>query len=198
VISHARIWSAIDALAARNGMSASGLARRAGLDPTAFNKSKRVGSGGRLRWPSTESLAKVLTATNTSAEELATLIGKEERKGAETPMDDPPAPGFYVGDAAMAAVRATVARRVPTLLYEVSAPGIPPLYRAGDRLLLDPAEPIVAGARIVAVDNDGVVLAGEVTAWADELSLAIPGQEEKIRRQRRDVAFAARIIWASQ
>ena len=41
MLTHAQIWSAIDRLAARAGLTASGLARRAGLDPTTFNKSKR-------------------------------------------------------------------------------------------------------------------------------------------------------------
>ena len=57
MLSHDQIWNAIDSLAERYGLSASGLAKRAGLDPTTFNPSKRVGVDGRLRWPSTESLA---------------------------------------------------------------------------------------------------------------------------------------------
>ncbi|WP_166635015.1 helix-turn-helix transcriptional regulator, partial [Lactobacillus crispatus] len=48
------------------GLSPSGLARRSGLDPTTFNKSKRVTSDGRPRWPSTESVAKALAATGSS------------------------------------------------------------------------------------------------------------------------------------
>jgi hypothetical protein len=36
-LTHARVWSAIDALAHRYGLSASGLAKRAALDPTSFN-----------------------------------------------------------------------------------------------------------------------------------------------------------------
>ena len=42
MLTHAQIWSAIDRLAARASLSASGLAKRAGLDPTTFNKSKRI------------------------------------------------------------------------------------------------------------------------------------------------------------
>lgn len=61
--SHRSIWVAIDALAARHSLSVSGLARRAGLDPTAFNPSKRIGKDGRERWPSTESIAKILRVT---------------------------------------------------------------------------------------------------------------------------------------
>ncbi|ODN69108.1 hypothetical protein A6302_03579 [Methylobrevis pamukkalensis] len=63
MLSHDQIWSAVDALAARFGLSPSALARKAGLDPTTFNKSKRFAGDGRPRWPSTESLAKVLEAT---------------------------------------------------------------------------------------------------------------------------------------
>jgi phage repressor protein C with HTH and peptisase S24 domain len=70
MLSHERIWSALDALAERHGLTASGLARRAGLDPTAFNKSKRCGADGRDRWPSTESLAKVLDATGSTLDDF--------------------------------------------------------------------------------------------------------------------------------
>ncbi len=54
MLSHERVWAAIDALAERHSLSASGLAKRAGLDSTAFNKSKRRSNDGRPRWPSTE------------------------------------------------------------------------------------------------------------------------------------------------
>ena len=74
MLTHAQVWSAIDRLAARAGLSASGLARRAGLDPTTFNKSKRITPQGRARWPSTESIAKALTATGTPFDIFVTLI----------------------------------------------------------------------------------------------------------------------------
>jgi phage repressor protein C with HTH and peptisase S24 domain len=74
LLSHARIWSAIDRLAERHNLTTSGLARRAGLDPTTFNKSKRTSSDGRPRWPSTESLAKVLDATQTPMDAFLLLI----------------------------------------------------------------------------------------------------------------------------
>ena len=63
-LTHSEIWSAIDRLAARNKLTPSGLARKAGLDPTTFNKSKRRAPDGRERWPSMESFAKILAATN--------------------------------------------------------------------------------------------------------------------------------------
>ena len=83
MLSHEKVWAAIDALAARHSLSASGLARRAGLDSTAFNKSKRLSADGRPRWPSTESLAKVLDATGAGLDEFMALVGSTlERKSA--------------------------------------------------------------------------------------------------------------------
>ncbi len=78
MLSHDQIWAAIDSLAARYGMSASGLAKKAGLDPTTFNKSKRVSPDGRQRWPSTESVAKVLEATGASLDEFMSLISPRD------------------------------------------------------------------------------------------------------------------------
>ncbi|MCK7610963.1 helix-turn-helix transcriptional regulator [Roseibium sediminicola] len=78
MLSHETVWAAIDALAARNGLSPSGLARRAGLDPTSFNPSKRHAGDGRPRWPSTESLAKILNATNETLETFAYRFGNPD------------------------------------------------------------------------------------------------------------------------
>jgi len=84
MLSHKQIWGAIDALAARYGHSPSGLARAAGLDPTTFNKSKRLGPQGRLRWPSTESLSKVLHVTGASLDDFVSLVSKAN--GSRPPM----------------------------------------------------------------------------------------------------------------
>src|SRR5471032_1492272 len=79
MLTHSQIWRALDALAAQHGTSPSGLAKLAGLDPTTFNKSKRGAANGKLRWPSTESLAKVLTATGASLEEFVLLVAGDAR-----------------------------------------------------------------------------------------------------------------------
>src|SRR6185503_8080325 len=74
MLTHAQIWTALDRLAARAGLSPSGLAKRSGLDPTTFNKSKRITSDGRARWPSTESVAKARAATGISIDTFVSLI----------------------------------------------------------------------------------------------------------------------------
>src|SRR3954470_23860981 len=75
-LSHTEIWTAIDALAERFEMSPSAMAKMAGLDPTSFNRSKRGDGDARPRWPSTESLAKVLEATGVGFSEFAALTEK--------------------------------------------------------------------------------------------------------------------------
>lgn len=65
-MTHSDIWGAIDSFAYSHKMSCSGLAKRSGLDPTTFNKSKRWSKYGQPRWPSTNSIAKILEATESS------------------------------------------------------------------------------------------------------------------------------------
>jgi len=80
-LTHKSVWKALDKLAVQQGLTPSGLARRAGLDATTFNPSKRRAHGGRQRWPSTESIAKVLEATGTGVDEFISLLdeGKQTK-----------------------------------------------------------------------------------------------------------------------
>lgn len=73
MIRHDDLWRALDTLAAERGLTPSGLARAAGLDPTSFNASKRANAAGRPRWPGTESLARVLDITGLSLEAFGRL-----------------------------------------------------------------------------------------------------------------------------
>src|SRR5258706_11640596 len=67
------IWAAIDQLAREHGWTTSGLARRAGLDPTAFNRSKRQ-INARDRWPASSSIVKVLEGTGETFLEFARRV----------------------------------------------------------------------------------------------------------------------------
>ena len=86
MLTHDQIWTALDRLAERAGLTTSALAKRAGLDPTTFNKSKRITAEGRERWPSTESVAKSLAATNTSIDTFVELIGDSPRTVQSVPL----------------------------------------------------------------------------------------------------------------
>ncbi|PVE24910.1 hypothetical protein DC522_08295 [Microvirga sp. KLBC 81] len=77
MFTHEQIWAAFEVIAERCGMSLSALSKSAGLDPTSFNLSKRYGPGGRKRWPSTETLARVLQVANLDMRAFAEILGTE-------------------------------------------------------------------------------------------------------------------------
>ncbi|MEA2887390.1 MAG: hypothetical protein QOD11_1750, partial [Bradyrhizobium sp.] len=86
MLTHDQIWDAMDRLAARSGLSPSGLAKASGLDPTTFNKSKRITPEGRPRWPSTESVAKALAATGVPFDTFVSLIEDTPRVVQSVPL----------------------------------------------------------------------------------------------------------------
>jgi phage repressor protein C with HTH and peptisase S24 domain len=159
MFSHDRIWAAIDALAERHRLSPSGLARRAGLDPTSFNKSKRLSSDGRLRWPSTESIAKVLDAMGATIDEfigLQTSDGRSPRlaQSPSRPQENPiPLLGFaqagdggFFDDGGFPAGQGwdvvdfpvSPERKAGVYALEVQGESMMPLYRDGDVLIVEP------------------------------------------------------------
>jgi phage repressor protein C with HTH and peptisase S24 domain len=209
MLTHAQVWSAIDRLAARAGLSASGLARRAGLDPTTFNKSKRITPAGRARWPSTESIAKALAATGTPFDIFVTLIepgtGAAARAvpllgfaeaGAGGYFDDG---GFPAGEGwdeiAFPAVNDEHAYAL-----EVSGQSMEPAYRDGDVVLVSPSAPIRRGDRVVVRTKGGEVMAKELkrrTAKSIELK-SLNAEHPDRAFAAADVLWIARILWASQ
>lgn len=204
---HTDIWKAIDALAERHGLSPSGLARRAGLDPTAFNKSKRTGADGETRWLSTESLAKVLTAVGASLEDFAALA-EGRRQGHTAPLlgfakagsdgyfDDA---GFPTGDG-WDEVRFPGLETESVYALEITGDSMEPVYRRGDRIVVAPGAAMRRGDRVVARTRDGEVLAkvlGRQTERMVELLSLNPTYPPR-ELPRSELAWMARILWASQ
>jgi phage repressor protein C with HTH and peptisase S24 domain len=210
MLTHAQVWSAIDRLAARAGLSASGLARRAGLDPTTFNKSKRITASGRARWPSTESISKALVATGTSIDVFVGLIQGDK---AGVPTRGVPLLGFaeagaggYFDDGGFPAGSGWDEIAFPAVddthayALEVSGQSMEPAYRDGDIILVSPAAPIRRGDRVVVKTRDGEVMAKELkrsTAKSIELKSLIAQHPDRTIANE-DVLWVARILWASQ
>jgi len=210
MLTHAQVWSAIDRLAARAGLSASGLARRAGLDPTTFNKSKRITASGRARWPSTESISKALAATGTGIE---TFVGLIQGGGTGAPTRGVPLLGFaeagaggYFDDGGFPAGTGWDEIAFPAVddthayALEVSGQSMEPAYRDGDVIVVSPAAPIRRGDRVVVKTRDGEVMAKELkrsTAKSIELK-SLNAQHPDRTIANEDVLWVARILWASQ
>jgi phage repressor protein C with HTH and peptisase S24 domain len=207
-LTHEQIWTALDRLAERAGLSPSALARRAGLDPTTFNKSKRITPEGRERWPSTESVAKALAATNLSIDTFVHLIGDGGRTVQSVPLlgftqaatdghfDDGGLPsGKGWDEVALPAVSDEHAYAL-----EISGDAMKPAYRDGDVIVVSPATPIRRGDRVVVKTTSGEVLVKELkrrTAKALELQSLNPNHVDRTLAAG-DVEWIARIVWASQ
>jgi phage repressor protein C with HTH and peptisase S24 domain len=73
------VWNAIEHFASEHGKTCSGLAKCSGLDPTTFNKSKRWSKHGQPRWPSTNSISKILSATGASINDFTKFIPSHEK-----------------------------------------------------------------------------------------------------------------------
>ena len=192
---HERLWAAIDAIAARHGLSPSGLARRAGLDATAFNKSKRFTPDGRPRWPSTESIAKILTATGCDLLELVRLVDLRLARrpiGATVARLEATAfPGFHDdggGEPSLGAVS-----------FEVGDHGMTPFYRKGDVLVVSAEAAIQPGDRVLLRVDDGPLEAGVFLGReADGLRFEPLGGGDGRMVAAERLTSCARILWASQ
>lgn len=214
MLSHRQIWAAIDKLAERNQLSASGLARRAGLDPTTFNRSKRVAADGRERWPSTESLAKILEATGTAISDFVGLLDQPAaRARKENLLRDVPllglaqagAGGFF-DDGGFPAGQGWDQITYPgptgddTYALEVSGDSMLPLYRDGDIIIVSPSANCQRGDRVVVKTNEGEVMAKVLqrkTGRKIELISLNPDHPNRTFAPD-ELEWMARIMWASQ
>jgi phage repressor protein C with HTH and peptisase S24 domain len=214
MLSHDRVWAAIDALAERYSLSASGLAKRAGLDSTAFNKSKRLASDGRPRWPSTESLAKIIEATGASLDEFMALLNRRP-DGDALPVQRPTVPlvgfaqagaGGFFDDAGFPVghgwdlIELPAQSTASSYALKVQGDSMLPLYRNGDVLIVEPGATVRKGDRVVVKTNAGEVMAKVLERQtAKSVSLVSLNPEHPNRELPvAEVEWVARIVWASQ
>jgi phage repressor protein C with HTH and peptisase S24 domain len=208
MLRHSDIWKALDRLALENGLTPSGLARRAGLDPTTFNPSKRVTRDGKLRWPSTESVSKVLDVTSCSLGHLVDLVDEPRSTLRALPVinlntaermacfdakgmprgtfwGSTPLPDFGYGDA---------------YALQISGDRMMPVYRDGDTVVVALSAPIRIGDRIIAkLASGGVILRQVARQTPARLTLSPVGGEGAPQTiATGEIIWSARIIWASQ
>jgi phage repressor protein C with HTH and peptisase S24 domain len=216
MLSHERVWAAIDALAERYSLSASGLAKRAGLDSTAFNKSKRQSADGRPRWPSTESLAKIIEATGASLDEFLGLVeGKLQQPSVALPRQGQSVPllgfaqagaggffedgGFPVGQG-FDIVEPPLRSGDNSYALKVQGDSMLPLYRDGDVLIVEPGATVHKGDRVVVKTLGGEVMAKILSRRSPKSIELLSLNPDHPNREipLPEVEWVARIVWASQ
>jgi phage repressor protein C with HTH and peptisase S24 domain len=210
MLTHAQIWTGLDRLAAIAGLSPSGLARKSGLDPTTFNKSKRITSDGRARWPSTESVAKALSATGTTIDAFVQLIEESGRSALRKTVPliglaQAGITGYFDGEG-FPAGHGWEEIRFPALddehayALEISGDAMAPVYPDGSVIIVSPAASIRRGDRVVIKTADDAVVVEELkrrTARTVELRSIDCARTERTLPVR-DLLWIARVVWASQ
>ena len=188
-------------------MTASGLARKAGLDATSFNKSKRVSPEGRERWPSTESISKILEVTGTTLKDflrliepsgslrrsMIPLIGIEEAASGKIFTED----GMPSEGPGRDAIEFPDLEQEKVFALAVTGDALSPLYRAGDILIVSPTASTRKGDRIVVCTTSGEILAQELKRRsAKTLTITSPAKDEDQVIPAEEIAWTARIMWA--
>ncbi|HEY8962868.1 MAG TPA: helix-turn-helix transcriptional regulator [Alphaproteobacteria bacterium] len=217
MISHDAIWMAIDRLAESTGFSTSGLAKKAGLDPTAFNRSKRISPEGKPRWPSTESIAKVLSVTGATMTDFIALVETREIYIVQPKAASRPIPilglaqagrdGFF-DDSGFPAGSGWDEVKFPDVqpvdegayALEIQGDSMLPLYRDGDMIVVSPASQLRKGDRVVLKTRKGEVMAKELvrrTVQKIEVKSLNP-DHDNLTFAPQDVLWIARILWVSQ
>lgn len=197
-------------MAKAHGYSASGLAKKAGLDSTIFNKSKRVAGNGRHHWPSTESISRILAVVGVSWGEFGRFLGGADAAAFKVPViglaeagsdgyfDDAGHPkgggwdyiGFPEGGNGDDGLYA----------LEVSGESMEPIYKAGDTVIVSPKRQFRRGDRVIVKTTRGEVM----------LKVLARKTTERVVLESFNPDFAAKdmpmtkvewihtVIWASQ
>lgn len=211
MFTHPQVWAGIDKLAKEKGWSASRLAREAGLDPTTFNPSKRHTNEAKPRWPSTESLAKILDATSTSLEAFVALMFDGAQAGNALPSERLKSIGY--NEAMNASLFDEAGFPVGEGWDEIDFPGISdkhafalevqgdkmlPAYRDGDVLIVSPSASIRRLDRIILRAGSQELLVGILSRRTAQRLELEPFDEraEKLTFGLKEVTWLSRIIWA--
>lgn len=212
MLTHEQIWHAVDKLAATFGYSPSGLAKQSGLDPTSFNKSKRTAPDGKPRWPSTESISRILNATGATMSEFLSLVDDDSnltkpygipvigfaQAGSQDFFDEQ---GYPAGDS-WDEVELSEFNKTDEETYalKVNGDSMEPLYRQGDILIVSPKTSVRKGDRVIVKTTKGEVMAKELikqNASQIELCSFNPIHENRTIPQN-EISWIARISWVSQ
>lgn len=206
MLNHADIWRAIDRLAEKNGLSPSGLAKKAGLSSTLFNPSKRA-NGFRKRWPSTESVAAILEATDCSLDDFVALASASSIQHTKLPvlgLSKAAMARYFTEDGkpqgdAWDSIPLPASTDPDAFVLEISGKGLEPMLREGDKIILCPAEKPRRGDRVAVRTTKGEIMVkqlGQEGAQKIEL-LSLTADEPPVTLSRKEVAWLYRIMWMS-
>lgn len=214
MLDHEHLWVALDKLATQHQLTPSGLARRAGLDPTSFNPSKRFAADGRPRWPSTESLAKVLEVTQMTFMDFASLL-QEKPESSNThfrsfpaylctsdelrEVDLPDLTDFQLDKFCDSFIFPS-SQSDKFFALEVSSNSFEPYYREGQIIIVSPETSLRRNDYVLIATTTGDLHCGALQRQTNERIEFRRGTPEAKTRvfQVADLVWTARVSWVSQ
>ena len=215
MLTHEQIWRAIDRLATSFGYSPSGLAKKSGLDPTSFNKSKRIGPDGKPRWPSTESISRILAATGAAMSDFISLVEDLDTSNVSRGLSIPVTgfaqagtkgffdkEGYPKGDSwdEVRFPEFNINNDDKIYALEINGDTMEPLYREGDIIVLSPKSKTRVGDRVVIKTTNGEIMAKELvkqnSSRVEIKSLSPTHENRKI--PTGNITWMSRVIWVSQ
>jgi len=197
---HGDIWRGLDALAERHGLSVSGLAKLAGLDPTSFNKSKRTAKDGRPRWPTTESLSRVLDAVNVDLSEFAALV--TEKPSRQLPLirqSQSNADAVFDEDGQLNLSAAVPQSKIDLILekgayvFQVEGREFEPKYTSGDCFVVSPSTDLGDRDQALIMPLQGELCVARYIEKPSE-----PGPVFENVTTRSDVYSLSQVSWAAK
>lgn len=201
------VWRALDTIATLNGLSPSGLAKLAGLDATAFNKSKRISKEGRPRWPSTESIARALSATGVDYVEFAGLVSGHS--GLTIPVIEYPdaAGDDLFNESGIPTSPRWDQAEFPgsefdesCFALEIVGTAFEPAYRAGDRIIASRRMEVRRQDRVIVKALNKTLHLGVIARQTSQKLELRPlvSREPDASLEIDEIDWVARILWASQ
>lgn len=212
MLTHEQIWRGVDRLALRNGLSPSGLAKRAGLDPTTFNKSKRVTQDGKQRWPGTESLSKILEATQASLADFVSLIDEipvtqlkaSDLKLRSIRMSQISEESFdksgFPKDADWEEVDFPAVDDPRAYIIELDKDVAQDFCRPGSFLVISPSSSVRRHDRVIIKTKQGSFIIGTIKRKAPQqyVIAEVNNSSADFPLNTKDMAWIGRIVWVSQ
>ncbi len=217
MIKHDQLWRAIDRFADHYGLTTSGLAKAAGLDPTSFNPSKRITKDGKTRWPNSESISKILTATGGTMVEFTSYL--QDVPGSILSQDVPyltlAEATEYLNkegeDALFNDHGHPINVNWDSIVYpdvndahayglEIFDSSLAPVYRSGTILIMSPNASIRRNDRVLlCMENGEIIVRQLIRQTAHRMDIASILDEEDVETIMADsVTWISRIVWASQ
>lgn len=203
-----QIWNAVDKLAKNRGLTPSGLAKIGGLDATTFNKSKRKRPDGKKRWPSLESINKLLDVCNITFEYFYSLGSDEEENDNYnsipfiklSKLDE----SAEIGEKKLLTENwnKVMFPDMKDMLYavDIDSNAYTPLYRQGSLVVIATNSDIRKGDRVIIFQQDKISKLFEfIRRTATHLIVCnLNNCEEEIDVPIHDILLIQRIVWTSQ